>query len=111
MKHLLIGVVDFKIVGPYTLRVVFDDGEERTINFEPVLYGHYYGPLRDLKLFNQVRLDPEVQTLVWPNEADFDPATLYNWHRGEGAELEKRASQWQKQVDSHISSSTSFRQN
>jgi hypothetical protein len=108
MEHLLMSVVDFEIVGPYILHVIFDDGEECTINFEPVLYGHYYGPLRDLELFNQVRLDPEIHTLVWPNEADFDPATLYNWHRGEGAELAKRASKWQKnQVDSPIPSSTS----
>ena len=104
MDHLLISVVDFEIFGPYTLRVVFDNGQERIINFEPVLHGHYYGPLRDLKLFNQVRLDPEIQTLVWPNDADFDPATLYNWHRGDGAELAERASQWGKthQVNIHL---------
>ncbi|MFN8488789.1 MAG: hypothetical protein U0350_14400 [Caldilineaceae bacterium] len=43
-----------------------------------------------------VRLDPEVQTLVWPNGADFDPATLYNWPRGDGAELAQRAARWRK---------------
>ncbi|MEK6405503.1 MAG: DUF2442 domain-containing protein [Acidobacteriota bacterium] len=36
-------------------------------------------PLRDVALFNQVRIDPEVHTLVWPNDADFDPATLHDW--------------------------------
>jgi hypothetical protein len=30
-------------------------------------------------LFNQVQIDPEVHTLVWPNGADFDPATLHDW--------------------------------
>ncbi|MFQ5343116.1 MAG: DUF2442 domain-containing protein [Anaerolineae bacterium] len=96
MSHLLVNVVDFEIVGPYTLRITFDNNEERTINFEPVLHGYYYGPLRDLTLFDQVRLDPEVHTLVWPNGADFDPATLYNWYEGEGAELAKRATRWEK---------------
>ena len=38
-----------------------------------------YSPLRDVALFNQVQLDPEVHTLVWPNGADFDPATLHDW--------------------------------
>jgi hypothetical protein len=111
MDHQLICVVDFEIVGPYTLRIIFEDGQERTINFEPVLYGHYYGPLRDLELFRRVRLDPEIHTLIWPNEADFDPATLYNWHQGDGAELARRAAQWSKsQVeDSTVSSSASVK--
>ncbi len=96
MEHLLIRVTDFAIVAPYVLRVVFEDGTEQTINFEPVLYGHYYRPLRDVEFFNQVRLDPEVRTLVWPNDADFDPATLYYWNDGDGAELAERARQWEQ---------------
>lgn len=96
MDHLLIKVTDFEIIKPYTLRLTFEDGAERTINFEPVLYGHYYGPLRDLRLFNQVQIDPEIHTLVWPNGADFDPATLYNWPKGDGQELAKRAIRWRQ---------------
>ena len=96
MTHLMVDVTDFEIVGPYTLRIAFDDGAERIINFEPVLYGYYYAPLRDLDFFNQVHLDPEVHTLVWPNGADFDPATLNNWHQGDGAELARRAAHWHK---------------
>ncbi|MBE7528512.1 MAG: DUF2442 domain-containing protein [Chloroflexi bacterium] len=96
MDHLLIEVTDFQIVGPFTLSVTFEDGVQHEINFEPVLHGYYYGPLRDQTLFNQVMLDAEIGTLVWPNGADFDPATLYNWHKGEGAELAKRAQNWAK---------------
>jgi hypothetical protein len=90
----MVRVIAFEIVGLYTLRVIFDDGAERIINFEPVLHGYYYAPLRDLSFFNQVRLDPEVHTLVWPNGADFDPATLYNWLEGDGAELAQKAARW-----------------
>ena len=96
MTHLIVGVTEFEIVDDYVIRVVFDDKTEQTINFEPVLHGFYLGPLRNLELFNQVRLYPDFHTLVWPNDADFDPATLYNWHRGEGEELAKRALQWQE---------------
>ncbi len=67
------------------LRVRFDDGVEQTIDFRPILAGKLYGPLRDPKVFNQVRIDPEVQTLVWPNGADFDPATLHDWPMHEQA--------------------------
>jgi len=61
--------------------VVFDDGLVRRINFLPVLEGALFGPLKDLAVFNGVKLDPEGYTLVWPNGADFDPATLHDWPR------------------------------
>jgi len=79
MKHPIHSVKAVKIVAPYTLEVRFEDGTVQTINFAPVLRGELYGPLQDPALFNQVRIDPEVHTLVWPNGADFDPATLHDW--------------------------------
>lgn len=79
MIHPLHRVTDFHFVGRYRLRVAFRDGLVREIDFQPVLAGALYGPLRDQQIFNQVRLDPEVHTLVWPNGADFDPATLHDW--------------------------------
>lgn len=79
MNHPIFRVIDFRIEAPYTLRVTFDDGTEQVINFRPVLAGELFGPLQDLPLFNQVQVDPEVHTLVWPNGADFDPATLHDW--------------------------------
>lgn len=79
MNHFICKVKSFAIVGPYTLSVGFDDGQFREIDFSPILQGELYGPLRDLQLFEQVKLDGEVHTLVWPNGADFDPATLHDW--------------------------------
>jgi hypothetical protein len=73
--------------------VAFDDESEQRINFEPVLAGELFGPLRDLILSNKVRLDPEAHTLVWSNGADFDPATLHDWVEYVEA-LQKQARQW-----------------
>ena len=94
MTHPICRVVAFQITAAHTLRVEFDDGTEQVIHFEPMLAGKLFGPLRDLALFNQVRIDPEVHTLVWPNGADFDPATLHDWpHYAE--ELRIRAKRWE----------------
>lgn len=79
MSHPIYRVRSFEIAADYTLRVRFDDDAEQTIDFRPILAGELYGPLRNLELFNQVRIDGEVETLVWPNGADFDPATLHDW--------------------------------
>jgi hypothetical protein len=64
MAHPIYRVRSFEIVSAYTLRVGFDDGNERTINVQPILSGELYGPLRDPDLFDQVRIDKEVHTLV-----------------------------------------------
>ena len=94
MIHPIYRVQTFEIVSAYILRVRFDDGTEQVINFQPVLAGELYGPLRDLSLFNQVRIDPEVHTLVWPSGADFDPATLHDWPQYV-QELAARAKRWE----------------
>ena len=93
MTHPIYSVLTFNIEAPYFLRIGFDDGTEQTIDFQPVLAGELFGPLKELSLFNQVRIDPEVHTLVWPNGADFDPATLHDWPHYEQAFIE-RAEQW-----------------
>ena len=94
MIHPIYRVQTFEIVSAYILRVRFDDDTEQVINFQPALAGELYGPLRDLSLFNQVRIDPEVHTLVWPNGADFDPATLHDWPQYV-QELAARAKRWE----------------
>jgi uncharacterized protein DUF2442 len=94
MHHAIYRVQSFEIVAPYTLIIRFDDNTEQTIDFRPILAGEIYWPLRELSLFNQVRIDPEVHTLVWPNGADFDPATLHDWSEQVEA-WRARAKQWE----------------
>jgi hypothetical protein len=77
--HEMFRVTGFQQLGTYTLRIEFDDGRSQVIDFEPILYGELYGPLRDSEIFRQVQVDSLACTLVWPNDADFDPETLHNW--------------------------------
>lgn len=93
MNHSIYRVTALKVVAPYTLNIQFDDGTNQTINFKPILKGDMYGPLLDINLFNQVKIDSEVHTLVWPNGADFDPATLHDWPKY-AKELERQAKEW-----------------
>jgi Protein of unknown function (DUF2442) len=93
MTHPIHRVSRFNIVGPYTLLVGFSDSSEQQIDFRPMLKGTLFGPLQDLATFNAVSLDPEVGTLVWPNGADFDPATLHDWP-SVCNELASRAQEW-----------------
>ena len=56
--------MSFEIIAPYTLQIEFDDGVSQIIDFEPILAGELYGPLRDSTVFNRVEINSEVQTLV-----------------------------------------------
>jgi len=95
MQHAIHRVVKFKIVAPYTIVVGFEDATSQTIDFQPMLVGELFGPLRDVNIFNKVRLDPEVHTLVWPNGADFDPATLHDWP-AQAKAMAELARRWEK---------------
>lgn len=85
MQHAIHRVTSFHQTAPYTLRVEFNDGLSRVIDFEPILHGELFGALRDPAEFARVRLDTEVKTLVWPSGADFDPAVLHDWPEHEAA--------------------------
>ena len=104
MAHEIHQVISFEKVAPFTLRVQFEDGSSQIIDFRPVLQGELYGPLQEPTLFDQVRIDPEVHTLVWPNGADFDPAILHNWPES-GPALKVLAEHWTQEKRS-LSGST-----
>lgn len=97
MTHPIRRVTSFAPEGRHTLVVRFDDGTEQTIDFSPVLSGKLFGPLKNPAVFDRVRLDPEVHTLVWPTGADFDPATLHDWPEHVGA-LTEMARRWERGV-------------
>jgi len=68
----------------------------------PLSRGSRIGPY-DPEVFGRVRLDTEVHTLVWPNGADFDPATLHEWP-AVADELATRAKSWTTPIDSSLAS-------
>ena len=70
-------VVSAVVCGKYSLRIGFDDGVEKQVNLRRFLWGDVFEPLLDPAYFARVTVDPELGTIVWPNEADFAPETLY----------------------------------
>lgn len=93
MDHRFYRVESFQPVGAYSLNIKFNDGKTVFVDFEPVLVGELFGPLLDKKVFSEVKIDPEVKTLVWPNGADFDPNTLHDWDQKKDFLL-KEAAKW-----------------
>lgn len=87
-------VTGYISIRDYVLSVRFDDGTEQVIDFEPILIGPLFGPLRDPGLFRQVRVDPDLGTLVWPTGADIAPNVLYDWPQQVDAIVRRRRQRW-----------------
>ena len=83
-------VTAFQIVGDYKLQITFNDQTNRTIDFAPILIGPVFGPLKDMELFKQAKLDEDFGTLEWPNGADIDPTVLHDWPDHVEAIIERR---------------------
>jgi hypothetical protein len=59
----------------HTLEIEFANGEIGIYDCAPLLDFGVFQELRDLNYFKQARA--EVGTVVWPNEQDICPDTLY----------------------------------
>ena len=82
LRTKMIRVTEVEALEGFSLRLRFNDGSERTLDLEPELWGPVFEPLKaDPDLFRQVRVDPELGTIVWPNGADMDPDVLHGSRR------------------------------
>jgi Protein of unknown function (DUF2442) len=61
----------------YKIHISFDDGVEGNIDLEHELWGEVFEPLKDISVFKSFRVNSELNTIVWPNGADFAPEYLY----------------------------------
>jgi Protein of unknown function (DUF2442) len=71
-------VVGVAVLRSHVMRLLFDDGVVRDIQYVP---GHVQGSLLkaldDPHYFAQVKVDPEAGTVVWPNGLDLAPEVLH----------------------------------
>ncbi len=72
-------VVKVEPRGGYRLWLQFQDGVEGEVDLEPRLaFQGVFAPLRDPAYFARVRVNPDLGTICWPNDADWDPLVLYS---------------------------------
>ena len=64
-------------ISGHKLRLSFEDESVRVVDLAPYLDGEVFEPLRDEAYFRTVRVDGDIDTIVWDNGADFSPDFLY----------------------------------
>lgn len=71
-------VVGVAVLRPHVMRLLFDDGVVRDVQYVPgEAKGSMVAPLDDPEYFSQVRVDREARTVVWPNGLDLAPEVLH----------------------------------
>jgi hypothetical protein len=79
MRAVLIDVVEVRVTGERRLYLRFEDGAAGEVDLDRLVrWKGVFEPLRDPQRFAEVRVDPELGTIVWPNGADIDPDVLYS---------------------------------
>jgi len=77
-------IVAVEVSAHYVVRLTFADGSQGTVDLRPWISGRggLFAPLQDPAYFEQVSVDREAGTIVWPNGADIDPDMLFLAARG-----------------------------
>lgn len=80
-------------LGEYRLELSFTDGTKGELDFKERVVGRggVFTPLEDIDFFRRVQVDPEVGTIVWPNEVDFCPDVLYSLVTGKPIRVRRKA--------------------
>lgn len=73
----MLDVIDVRHVRDHILWIKFEDGSEGEVDLAGSLRGPVFEPLKEIEYFKQVRVNPELGTIVWPNGADIAPETLH----------------------------------
>ncbi len=75
---MLKDIVEVRPLGGHRLYLRFEDGVAGELDLAGRLrFEGVFAPLKDPAVFAQVRVHPELGTVVWPNGADLDPDALY----------------------------------
>jgi hypothetical protein len=77
-------VVGVAVIRPHVMRLLFDDGVVRDVQYVPgEARGSLFEPLDDPDYFARVRVDDDVRTVVWPNGLDLAPEVLHGDYEAE----------------------------
>ena len=70
-------IIDVYYDSGFTLCLQFEDGSWRSADLKKHLDGEIFEPLHDPAVFSAVRVNTDIDTVVWENGADMSPDFLY----------------------------------
>jgi hypothetical protein len=89
----IIHVTEVEPLDGLWIRVTFSDGAVKEVDLSQLLTGGgvFSSICEQREIFEQVRVNPETQTVEWPGEVDLDPEVLYGrFEPASGVRIERR---------------------
>ncbi|NOZ60991.1 MAG: DUF2442 domain-containing protein [Calditrichaeota bacterium] len=75
---MLYDVINAEYIENYKLKIEFEDGSAGIVDFSEYLEkGGVFAKFKDLNFFKNFIVSKELGTIVWANEIDIAPETLY----------------------------------
>jgi len=75
---MILHVKEARYLHDYVIWLRFNDGAEGMVDLKDELYGEVFEPLKDIDRFKSFKVDPDLETIVWDNGADFAPEFLFD---------------------------------
>ncbi|MES9857794.1 MAG: DUF2442 domain-containing protein [Sedimenticola sp.] len=73
---MLLDIISVRPLPNYQLALEFENGEHRKFDMRPLLLMKPWDKITSQSMFQQAKA--EYGTVVWPNEIDIAPETLYD---------------------------------
>ena len=73
---MILQVLEAEYLHDFVIWLRFNDSSEGEVDLEEELYGEVFSSLKDVEEFKRFHVDPEMNTVVWDNGADFAPEFL-----------------------------------
>jgi hypothetical protein len=72
---MILQVIKAEYLKDYTIKIYFNNGDEKIVDLSNELYGTVFEPLKNTNYFKNFSIC--CNTISWPNGADFAPEYLY----------------------------------
>ena len=70
-------ITDAVYVTDHKIKIRFEDGQVKLVDLRPYLDGPIFEPLKDIRYFRLMTVNRDIDTITWPNGADFSPDFLF----------------------------------
>lgn len=91
---MFLHITSAEYVDDYKIEVEFNDGKKGVADLSGALHGPAFEPLKDKSIFSNVRVDQELETIVWENGTDLAPEFVYFQTFKDDPALQATFKQW-----------------